>query len=276
MPFKTLMVHMKLGHANSDLLRITSSLAAGFDARVVGIAACPPTAMIYSDGYIPGNFIEQDREEIDREIKAAETEFFGAFQNWAGGTEWRSATIYESVASYVSRESRSCDLVITSGISRDIQDTARPENPGDIVMQAGRPVLVVPRTNNILSMDRMAVAWKNTREARRAIADALPLLGLAKHVTVLEIAHADEQRCVTTQLTEICGWLKKHGISAEPKFAAAAKGDDAHQLNAAMEALSIGVVVAGAYGHSRLREWALGGFTRDLMLQAQYCVLLSH
>ena len=124
MPFKTLMVHMKLGHANSDLLRITSSLAAGFDARVVGIAACPPTAMIYSDGYIPGNFIEQDREEIDREIKAAETEFFGAFQNWAGGTEWRSATIYESVASYVSRESRSCDLVITSGISRDIQDTA--------------------------------------------------------------------------------------------------------------------------------------------------------
>ena len=276
MTFKTLMVHMKLGHENSDLLRITGSLATRLDARVIGIAAFPPTALIYGDGYTPGNFVERDIEEIDREIKVAETEFFAAFQNWIGGAEWRSATIYETVANYVSRESISCDLVITSGGSFDPNDTARPEKPGDIVMQAGRPVLVVPRTVKTLSIDRMAVAWKNTREARRAIADGLPLLGLAKHVTVLEIAHEDEQKRVTGQLTEVCEWLKTHNVTAEPKFVASAKGGDSDQLNAAIEALDAGVVVAGAYGHSRLREWALGGVTRDLMLQANYCTMLSH
>ena len=232
--------------------------------------------MVYSDGYTPGMFVEQDRAEIDREIKVAKDEFFAAFQTTTGGAEWRSATIYETVANYVSRESRSCDLVITSGISLDPNDTARIEKPGDIVMQAGRPVLVVPRTAETLNMDRMAVAWKSTREARRAIADGLPLLGLAKHVTVFEIAHEDEQKRVKRQLNEVCEWLKTHNIAAEPKFVASAKGDDSYQLNAAIEALGASVVVAGAYGHSRLREWALGGVTRDLMLQANYCTMLSH
>ena len=276
MTFKTVMVHMKLGQGNSDLLQITSSLAARFGARVVGIAACSPTAVVYSDGYAPGIFVEQDRDEINREIKAAETEFFGSFQNWAGGAEWRSAVIYETVATYVSRESRSSDLVITSGRSFDPDDTARPEKPGDIVMQSGRPVLVVPRKVETVSIDRMAVAWKNTREARRAIADALPLLRLAQHVTILEIAHEDEQKRVSEQITDVCGWLKTHNIEAEPKFVASAKGDESYQLNFAIEALRANIVVAGAYGHSRLREWALGGVTRDLMVQANYCTMLSH
>ena len=276
MTFKTLMVHMRLGQGNSDLLQITSKLAARFGARVVGIAACPPTAMVYSDGYAPGIFVEQDREEINREIEIAETEFFAAFQNWAGGAEWRSAVIYETVANYVSRESRSCDLVITSGRSFDPHDTARPEKPGDIVMQAGRPVIIVPRAANTLDIDRMAVAWKNTREARRAVADGLPLLRLAQHVTILEIAHEDEQKRISEQLADVCGWLKTHDIEAEPKFVASAKGDESYQLNFAIEALRAGIVVAGAYGHSRLREWALGGVTRDLMVQANYCTMLSH
>ena len=276
MTFKTLLVHMMLGHGNSDLLRITSSLATRLGARVIGIAACAPTAMVYSDGYTPGMFVEQDREEIDREIKVAKHEFFSVFQKATGSAEWRSATIYETVANYVSRESLACDLVITSGISLDPNDTARPAKPGDIVMQAGRPVLVVPRTTNTLNIDRMAVAWKNTREARRAISDGLPLLGLAKDVTVFAMAREDEQKPVTSQLAEVCEWLKTHNIAAEPKFVASTKGDDSYQLNAAIEALGASVVVAGAYGHSRLREWALGGVTRDLMLQANYCTLLSH
>jgi nucleotide-binding universal stress UspA family protein len=257
-------------------LRVTSDLAKRFDARVIGIAACQPTPMVYSDGYASGTFVAEDREEIDRETRLAEAEFSKAFEGTAIGTEWRSATMFETVADYVARECRSADLVITSAHSLDPHDTARPEKPGDIVMQAGRPVLVVPRTANSLNSDRMAIAWKNTREARRAAADARPLLALAKHVTILEIAHEDERTRVTTQLVEVCGWLRTHGIAAESKFVTATKGDDGYQLNSAVETLGVGVVVAGAYGHSRLREWALGGVTRDLTLQANYCTMLSH
>jgi nucleotide-binding universal stress UspA family protein len=276
MTFKTLMVHLKLGHANSDLLRVAVDLAGRFDARMIGIAAAQPAPMIYTDGYAPGAFVEEDRAEIDREIGVAEAEFVAAFAGSPTATEWRSATIYEAVADYIARECRSADLVITSGVSADPHDTARTERPGDVVMQAGRPVLVVPRTANTLKLENMVVAWKNTREARRAIADALPLLSLAKHISVLELAHADERGRVEAQLLEICDWLGTHSIGAEPLFVPSSKGDDAYQLDVAVERLGGDVVIAGAYGHSRLREWALGGVTRDLTLQAKYCTLLSH
>ncbi len=276
MTFKTLMVHLKLGCANEDLLRVAVDLAVRFDARVIGIAAAQPTPMVYSDGYAPGMYVSEDLAEIDREIGIAEAAFAAAFAGSSTATEWRSATIYEAVADYVARECRSADLVITSGVSADPLDTARTEKPGDIVMQAGRPVLVVPRTANAVKLETMVVAWKNTREARRAIADALPLLRHAKSVTVLEIAPDDDRVRVEVQLSGLCSWLKTHAISADGLFVAASKGNDAYQLNAAVEKLGADVVVAGAYGHSRFREWALGGVTRDLTLQAKFCTLLSH
>jgi nucleotide-binding universal stress UspA family protein len=276
MTFKTLMVHMKLGNANGDLLRIAVDLAGRFDARVIGIAAAQPAPMVYTDGYAPGMFVEEDRAEIDREIGVAEAEFTAAFAGSPTATEWRSATIYETVADYVARECRSADLVITSGVSADPHDTARTERPGDIVMQVGRPVLVVPRTANTLKFENMVVAWKNTREARRAISDALPLLGVATRVTIMEIGPDSDRERIEAQLSGICGWLKTHAIEAESAFVPTTTGDDAFQLNAAVEKLGTDVVIAGAYGHSRLREWALGGVTRDLTLQASYCSLLSH
>jgi nucleotide-binding universal stress UspA family protein len=232
--------------------------------------------MVYNDGFSASAVVELDRTEIEREIKVAETEFRSVFQRLAAGVEWRSAVTFETVADHISRASCEADLIITGGLSLDAHDTARPDKPGNIVMQAGRPVLVVPRTANTLKLDHIVVAWKNTREARRAVADAVPLLAQATHVTILEMAHEDERERVIANLTELCGWLKTHDIVVEPNFVAFGQGDDAFQLNAAIEALRVDVVVAGAYGHSRLREWALGGVTRDLTLQAEYCTLLSH
>jgi nucleotide-binding universal stress UspA family protein len=276
MTYKTLLVHLKLAHSNKDLLRVASDLSDKFEAKVIGIAACQPAAVVSPDGYDAGAFIALDRDEINREIKVAETEFRAAFADRSTIIEWQGAMILESVADYVGRACRSADLVITSGLSLNPRDSARPEKPGDIVMQAGRPVLVVPRTANALKLDQVVVAWKNTRESRRAVADALPLLNHATSVTVLELAHKDEEARVTAQLTDLCAWLKTHGVTAEPKFVPSGKGDDAYQLDTAIEALGTDVVVAGAYGHSRLREWALGGVTRDLLFQANYSTLLSH
>ena len=276
MTFKTLMVHMKLGHTNSDLLGVAADLAKWCDVRVIGIAACQPTPLVTSDGYLLGTFVEEDLKEIDRELKVAETEFCAAFSGSSTATDWRSATVYEAVADYVARQCRAADLIITSSLCHAPNDTARPESPGDLLMQAGRPVLIVPRTQSTLDIGHIVIAWKNTREARRAIADALPLLALARKVTVLELASAHERARVMAQLTDVCGWLKTHGIAAEPDFLASTTGEDSAQLNAAFEASGAGVVIAGAYGHSRFREWALGGVTRDLALQATYCTMLSH
>lgn len=213
---------------------------------------------------------------MDREIKEAESEFRTVFEGRNAALEWRSSIIFEAVADYVARECRSADLVITSGIAPDPQDTARTEKPGDIIMQTGRPVLVVPKTEIAFKLERMVVAWKDRREARRAVIDALPLLQQAKQVTLIEMAHDDERARVTARLTEVCNWLKSHNIVATPEFVGLSKEDNASQLNSVVTKLGADILVAGAFGHSRLRDWAFGGVTRDLTLQAGYCTLLSH
>jgi nucleotide-binding universal stress UspA family protein len=276
MTYKTLMVHLNVGRPNKALLRVTCDLVNRFDAKVIGVVGCHPTTMVYGDGVNTAAIVATDRTEIKHEIKAAEAEFHAAFEGTSTAVEWRSSMIYESVADYVSRECHSADLIITSGLSRDPKDTARAENPGDIVMQAGRPVLIVPHSTNMLKLDQIVVAWKNTREARRAITDALPMMKHATRVTVLEIADAEACNRVSEQLADICAWLKSHDIDAKPEFVARSSDDDVYQLDRALEKLDAQIVVAGAYGHSRLREWALGGVTRDLMLRATYCTLLSH
>ena len=119
------------------------------------------------------------------------------------------------------------------------------------------------------------VGWKDTRETRRAAFDALPLLKKAAHVAVVEIAAEEELAAAGTHLDDVVGWLKRHGVVVV-SLAAPSTGDDATQLNAIAEEHGADVIVAGAYGHSRLREWVLGGVTRDLLLRADRCSLVSH
>ena len=146
---------------------------------------------------------------------------------------------------------------------------------GDFVMQAGRPCLIVPAEAEALSLDHVVVGWKDSRETRRAISDALPLLQAADRVTIVEIADKDDLDAANGRLADVAGWLKRHGIDATP-VTAASTGDDAARLDAIAREQGATLLVAGAYGHSRVREWALGGVTRDLLLRAGRCALVSH
>src|SRR5579883_1389338 len=132
-------------------------------------------------------------------------------------------------------------------------------------MQTGRPLLVVPDSAEWLDLRSVLVAWKDTGEARRAIADSLPLLRLAKEVTVAEILEEDD------------AWLARHGIAASQRVGdAKGEGGAPAALDEIAGLAGAGLVVAGAYGHSRFRELILGGVTQHLMRQSARCVLLSH
>ena len=275
MTYGTLMVHLELGRSNAGLLQIAGDLAERFHASVIGIAACQPMQIVYGDGFISGDIYEQDRQELDKEMKAAEAEFRSALQTRAVTLEWRSTVMFTLLSDYLAREARSADLVITGIASGDVFDSSRSVNTGDLVMRAGRPVLVVPAAASKVKLDRVVVGWKDTRESRRAVSDALPLLKGARHVAVVEIAVEEELSAARTQIEDVAGWLHRHGIKAEC-LASPATGDDATALYAVAQDQGADVIVAGAYGHSRLREWALGGVTRDLLLRANWCSLLSH
>ena len=126
-----------------------------------------------------------------------------------------------------------------------------------------------------LRLEQVVVAWKDTREARRAAFDALPLLKKAAHVTVVEIAAEAELAMARVRVEDVVGWLKRHGVVAEA-LTLPSLYEDAGRLNAIAEQRGADVIVAGAYGHSRLREFVLGGVTRDLLLRADRCSLVSH
>jgi nucleotide-binding universal stress UspA family protein len=272
--YKTLLVHGELGRSNAHLLRIAGDLAGRFDAGVIGVAMCQPMRIIYSEGYVPGDLIQQDLKERDNDIAAVEVEFRDALQGRVKDFDWRSAVTDEPLSNYLARQACSADLIVT-GVDRKVSafDT-RHLNVGDLAMQAGRPVLVIPETGGP-GFKRVLVGWKDTREARRAITDALPFLTRADYVGLAEIAPADHLAAVRGRLAEVAVWLSRHGITAKP-LAVPSNGDDALQLRELAREHDADMVVAGAFGHSPVREWVFGGVTRDLLLRAGTCALVSH
>jgi nucleotide-binding universal stress UspA family protein len=97
----------------------------------------------------------------------------------------------------------------------------------------------------------------------------------AAHVTIVEIVDQRELAEARRRLDEVVVWLSRHGVAAEP-CATPSTGEDAYQLHALALEHKAGVIAAGAYGHSRVHEWVLGGVTRDLLLRAGRCTLVSH
>lgn len=276
MTYKTLMIHLQLRQSNEGVLSIAADLADRFQAGVIGIAACQPVQIVQGDVYVSGDLVDQDRKEILKEIRHAEAAFHKALGPRVDLREWRSAVTLASLPGYLADEARGADLIIT-GLDRDTSlfDMSRHVDIGDLVMQVGRPVLIVPTTAHALKAERIVVGWKDTRESRRAILDALPLLRRAAQVALVEIADAADLAAARARLADVAAWLKRHGVVAE-LVASPSTGDDAARLNAIVRDQDAGLVVIGAYGHSRLREWAFGGVTRELLLHTDRCLLVSH
>jgi nucleotide-binding universal stress UspA family protein len=276
MTYATLLVHMQPGRPNTGLLRLTADLAERFDAAVTGVTVSQSVRIIYSEGYIPTDVIQKDRAEREREITAAEAEFRAVLGPRVRHLAWRASIVEAPLSEYLCQQARCADLVITGVDHEDSMfDHSRHLEIGDFVMHVGRPVLVVPSKPEGLKFDSVLIGWKDSRETRRAIADALPFLKKATRVSVVEIAPEARMEAARTSLDDVVGWLSRHGVAAEPR-AVTATGDDPGQLEALSREQDAGLFVAGAYGHSRVREWVLGGVTRDLLLRGRWCSLVSH
>lgn len=275
----SLMVRAAVGVSNEALFKFAADVAARLKATtVIGIGARQPIQIYASpDMYVPADFISWDREQIDKELNAAEKEFRTALEGKAATVEWRSTVVTEgTIAGYVAEQMRAADLLVTAveeGAS--FLETSRYADVADIVLHAGKPVLVVGPTADRFDLQNVVVAWKDTREARRAVQDALPLLVLAGHVTVVEVAASEDLAEAGSRTQDVAGWLAKHGVNAAARAVAVAD-DEIEQLRDIVTELNAGLLVGGAYGHMRLREWALGGITRDLLLRPARCSFVSH
>lgn len=162
-------------------------------------------------------------------------------------------------------------------------DPEQPEDtsPGpsfvpDVVIASGRPVLAVPHAGSWSYVGRtVLVAWKECREAARAVASALPWLRTAQAVHV--VAWGEEPVPAGAQRLDLAGWLRAHGVQAQWHREAAEPADDAGALLMS-RACDVGadLLVMGLYGHSRLREWVLGGASRGVLQAMTVPVLMAH
>jgi nucleotide-binding universal stress UspA family protein len=275
MTYATVMVSLALDRSNDARLEIAGQLAKRFNACVIGIAAGefgPP--LYFTAGEQAQKVLDEGQAAIRSRVAEVEAQFRAAMQNRAAVVEWRCAEDFP--ARFVVQQARAADIIVVGEDGRDaLADPFMQGNPSDLVMQTGRPLLVVPDTSGWLDLRSVLIAWKDTPEARRAIADALPMLRQSKDVNVVEIVEDDAERpSASSGIEDVVAWLSRHGVVASGQVPDHC-GDAARQLERIASEIGAGLVVAGAYGHSRLREWVLGGVTKRLVNPSNYCSLLS-
>ena len=270
------MVFVDLEQGSEPALRATCELSERLKStEVIGVAAGLPAAPIHADGMIASSVLELDYARLNQAIGRCETRFRSALKDFGGSLQWRSAAA--NPADFLADEARAADLVVVGRAEHDAPfGPGQPLNIGDAVMRVGRPLLVVPPRSTRLALDRILVAWKDTAESRRAIAAALPLLRKANDLTIVEIVSESRERAAAqARVADVARWLAQHQIAAATRVEPSA-GDAGSQLDAMASEARIDVIVAGAYGHARLREWIFGGVTRHLLHQSSACALLVH
>lgn len=271
--FRTLMVHVEADDRSAARMQTAVRLAQDLDATLFGVGAEMIDPRALADPYGVAVTMAADLEGLIRDgLKGAEASFNRA----AAGlrTEWLA--IEEQPVIALSAAARAADLIIANGYRQRSQTTFSACDAGELVLKSGRPVLVTPERASHLAGEAVVVAWKDTREARRALADSLPFLKDALDVLVLEVCKAEEAEVAEAQTASVVSGLRRHGIEARAKVKVAAPEAASEQLEAAADNLQADLIVAGGYGHSRLGEWVLGGVTRDLLHYSRRFLLMSH
>ena len=158
---------------------------------------------------------------------------------------------------------RIADLIVTGATTSPTLRQRRVANLGELVLGAGRPIIAVGETVTEFADRKIVVAWKDTREARRAVADALPFLQRAQDVIAITVSEGDRS-AEKGSLDDLLAWLDRHDVKARAELLENQEGF-VDVLESTARAYQADLVVSGGYGHSRMREWLFGGITRNLL-----------
>ena len=273
MSYATLLTYVNADHVSKPLVSVAAGLADRFSARLIGLSALAVIPPFVAEGVvIVDNATEEDIALMEAKLgEAGDT--FRAAAGTGRQSEWRSFVEYPTET--LISEARCADLVVVerNKVSWDIH---RAVDNGAAILGTGRPFLVIPTAVKSLVADHVVVGWKDTREARRAVQDALPFLHEAKRVTIVELCENDQIEAARRRLGDVANYLARHRVKAEVRVEVQLRASDADQLVGLASDEGADLLVIGAYGHSRLNEWVFGGMTRDLLTASPICCLMSH
>ena len=274
MSYAALMVYVDVDGIPEQRVRIASELAAKFDATLIGFSARAVPPPFVDEGMITAVTTEADIKKMHKALAKRGNWFRNIVGADRQDIEWR--TTLDLPCDALAREARCADLVVIGQQTQGRHDKHRTLDPGEVLVKLGRPALLVAPGVASLRAEHVVVAWKDTREARRAVLDAMPFLRTAKRVSVVEICSRDEERNALARIDDVVRYLARHRITADPRPILHRDRSDAdHLLQFALNE-DADLLVAGAYGHSRLGEWIYGGMTRDILASSPLCCLMSH
>jgi nucleotide-binding universal stress UspA family protein len=276
MGFKTMLVHVDTGRSAPTRLKLSAELAARSAAHVTGLYVRRPfQAPAFSDA---GPAMDSLYRTYENAAKADEALATAAFRDLIGGTslssEWR---VVDGLAEeVVAAHARYADLVIVGQSEPDAAATTTPPDLAETVALASeRPVLIVPHIGVTKPPGKtVMLCWNGTREAARAVTGALPILKQADKVIILLIDprnDGDEQPGAS-----IARWLVRHGVNAVVQRDTAAESSVGGVILSRAADQDADLIVMGLYGHSRMREWVLGGASRTLLASMTVPLLVAH
>jgi nucleotide-binding universal stress UspA family protein len=253
------------------------SMAKAYGAHVVGVAfVYEPVIPGSLLGGIPTDLIEVQREENAKAAKTAVADFEAAAK--AAGISAETRLLDASIAGasdLFGRIARRFDIAVVGQAPRD-QGVSEELLIEGALFGSGRPVIVVPQIQaQSIKLDNVMVCWDGSRPAARAIGDAIPLFQRAKAIEVVVVTGERDKSGEITG-ANMKRHLARHGIDVEIKRIAVGNADVQTAILAHAADTGADFIVMGGYGHSRLREFILGGVTRSILKSMPAPVLMSH
>lgn len=275
--YRQLLVHLDAGARNAPRLRAARSIASDNGAEV---AACYAVSSSYLDAAYPAEFapaviealdaLDQDRIDSARNAFDLEMREPGPAATWSQLCGLGAAGAFMHQALYA-------DLIVLGQHDPDRASGAPADFNELVIMGSGRPALVMPYTGWAGAVGRIvAIAWKPTPQAARAVAAALPLLQRARQVHVLQWSGVPEEEGVTGHRLDLEGYLRVHGVEATWHEGGAEPSAIGELVLSGAFDVDADLLVMGCYGHSRAREFVMGGMSRTILRSMTLPVLMAH
>jgi nucleotide-binding universal stress UspA family protein len=270
MAYRTILVELADDDGLEARLQFARAFASHFDAALMGMHVMPPPFVPAAYGeatvYIGAELLEAQRKangEIAERVQAAFRRVCGEGSDgiWQEAEGDRGQLLAEAA--------HTVDLLLARQAKAGGADV--PDVLDQLVTATGVPVLAVPSNASDALGRTVLVGWNGSREAARAVHDALPLLRAAKEVVVCAIGEKAE-----ASLEAATAMLRRHGVAVRPLRVDELDGNAGAVLLDQAAAQAAGLLVMGAYGHTRLREMVFGGATRHVLREAALPVLFGN
>ncbi len=273
---KEILVLVDASDASQQRVEVAVNYAEKLGAHLTGLFITP-------DVNVPGFFekslfleaLKKHQADLSAHSDQLKDQFMQATSGLAAGSDWvwEQGSFDEIVIGY----SRGADMTMIGQYDPDHAEGMNPDNPDQIILRSGRPILVIPYVKVPASIPakKAVVAWDGSREATRALHDAIPLLQQAKKVELFTVAEPKSAAAQYAKLDLVIAHLQRYGIAAQGDQLTRGDLDIGDMLLNHIVDIGADMLVAGAYGHSRLREVVLGGVTRSLLSYCSVPVLMS-